>query len=102
MERVESARARRRRLAETISRRRLSSYIHIILGGDSTAPHMPQHHWVKSGICCCNCRKRKHGAPRQDMGLCHCEARERIYRWRSLSLDINRRVLRGEDPYEVA
>lgn len=97
---LEAPRARRRRLTETVARRRHCSYVTRFLDGDpsghrwaSTSPY----YWSKQGTCCCRCRKRRHGAPRLDKGMCDHGARRRVYRLRALTLELNRLVLRGED-----
>jgi len=52
-----------------------------------------------------NCRKRSHGRPRVDAGLCNVGERSRIYEWRNQARELNRLVglRRGDfDSDEVA
>ena len=83
---IEPLRARRRRITETVARRRHSSFIRKLLGKDpstsrraSTSPY----YWASMTVGSCGCTKRHHGAPRRDKGLCCIGARDRIYQWRA-------------------
>lgn len=40
------------------------------------------HRWAKLSPGGCGCRKRAHGKPREDAGMCCCGARGRVYAWR--------------------
>lgn len=40
----------------------------------------------------CNCSKRRHGSPRLTSGMCNPDARQRIYKWRKTSRELNRLV----------
>ena len=43
----------------------------------------------------CNCRKRKHGQPKVwGQGMCCCDDRKRIYKWRQEAARVNRLVTR--------
>lgn len=89
---IEPLRARRRRLTETVARRRLAiaqrdrtSYLSFRPGDEprwirrATSPYF----WATLTPRCCGCTKRTHGAPRRDKGMCCLGARRRIYQWRA-------------------
>jgi hypothetical protein len=42
----------------------------------------------------CDCRKRRHGAPRRPSGMCDCGYRFRIYAWRLHARDVDRLAVR--------
>ena len=96
----ESRRGKRRRLTETIARRRRSDYVHLCMGGDPSGWAETSHnYWAKRGTCCCTCSKKHRGAPRRDKGLCCWGAHNRIYTMRAQARELARLViLRGEDP----
>jgi len=99
---LESRRGKRRRLTETIARRRRSDYVHLWLGGDASTSRCARtsiNFWAKSGICGCACSKHHHGAPRRDKGMCDFGARSRIYRLRAQARELGYMVIRrGADP----
>lgn len=96
---LEPKRARRRRITETVAKRRHSSYAYLLSGDASQSRHAATspHHWAKKGISTCGCHKRKHGVPRLDQGMCSGGARDRIYRWRALNRVLEHLVRRGGD-----
>lgn len=99
---LEPKRAKRRRLTATVAKRRHSSYIHLLLCltdlSKSRHASTSAHYWAKKGIAGCPCHKAHHGAPRRGKGMCDLGARNRIYRWRSLTRELQRLVLRqGSD-----
>ena len=46
--------------------------------------------WVKCPVGRCPCRKRKHGRPRADVGMCDTGSRSRVYHWRNQVRELNR------------
>ena len=51
--------------------------------------------WSTHRPCSCHCSKRKHGQPKVWGGMCCCDDRKRVYRWRSEVKDLNRLVSLG-------
>jgi len=95
---IESRRGRRRRLTETVARRRRSDFIRQWYDGELPEGHKAEHslnYWA--GTLGCTCSKRRHGAPRRDRGMCNWGARNRIYRLRASVRELNRLVRRGAD-----
>ena len=98
-------RERRRYLNERIARRR--AFMHDALHGDDSARERengcahthPAGWWRKRGIQKHKCRKRKHGYPRADVGLCFRGDRVRVYLWRRVQREVRRLLVdRREDP----
>ena len=98
---LEACRGRRRRITETLAFRRWSDYVFLFLDGDASSSKWARtspRYWTSDGIGNCNCRKRCHGQPRIAAGMCCLGNRTRNYRLRAQVLDLQRAVLRGEDP----
>ena len=96
---LESRHGRRRRLTETIARRRRSDFIHRCLDGDSSG-HLwttSPYYWAKNSTDPCRCAKRRHGVPRLGKGMCCIGERSRIYRLRAQALELKRLIRRGAD-----
>lgn len=96
----EARRARRIRHTRRVASRRHSDFIHRMLDGDPSSSRWAlksPNYWAKTSIGCCSCRKKHHGAPRRDKGMCDIGARDRIYRLRAQARELNRLVCRGAD-----
>jgi len=101
LQNLETVRGRRRRVTETIARRRRAEYISWMSDGVPTdlldwAKDLGR--WAKRGSLACPCSKRKPGAPRRGLGICGMCRRDRIYRMRAQSRELDRLVRRGNDP----
>ncbi len=95
---LESRRGRRRRLTETIARRRRSDFIRRWYNGELPKGHKGAHSLVYwAGDIDCSCTKRRKGCPRLGRGMCDYFARERIYALRARARELNRLVCRGAD-----
>ena len=90
---LESCRARRRRLTETIALRRHSEFSARNRG--ETYGHNP-HWWAKRGTLSCSCSKRRRNRPRISSGMCDIGARNRIYRLRALTRELELLVCRTD------
>lgn len=93
---LEPKRAQRRRITATVAKRRHSSYVSLVCHDSTKSRHASTspHFWAKKGIAGCTCHKAHRGAPRRDRGMCDRGARDRIYRWRALTRELQRLVLR--------
>ena len=57
--------------------------------------HLSAGYYAKVTPMHCNCRKRKHGQPKVwGQGMCCCEDRKRVYKWRQEAARVNRLVTR--------
>jgi len=45
--------------------------------------------------CSCGCSKRQHGRPGVASGMCCCDDRKRVYKWRKEARELNRLVTQG-------
>jgi len=101
----EARRARRIRLTKKVASRRRSDYFREYdkesLGSiGSYWAVTSAHYWHKTSVGRCVCRKRHHGAPRRDKGMCDIGARKRIYQIRRRTRELNLLLVRRQaDPY---
>lgn len=83
---IEKCRARRRRLTWTVAGRRRAWHLFRIHGNDGSKVdcvcELADTWFAKRPVVGCDCRKRKHGAPRCSVGMCDVGDRDRIYAWR--------------------
>lgn len=100
MSTIESCRARRRRITDTVAHRRHSEYVNLWLDGDPFSSRwaaLSHRYWAKVGTCCCACSKRLGGSPKVSKGMCNVGDRDRIYRLRASALELNRLIHQGHD-----
>jgi len=90
MDRREDRRDRTRRVAESRLRDRL-----FWVGRDHLGWHLGSpFYFAKSTPLHCDCRKRRHGAPKRPWGMCCINSRDRIYAWRWEARELNRLAVR--------
>lgn len=89
----EGRRARRIRRSKDRVERRWAEYLQIFTPKPTVRRHTDRPF-------SCGCRKRAHGAPRRDVGMCCTEERQRIYRWRLDARELQMGVRAGRSPLD--
>lgn len=103
-QKIEKRRARRRRLTFTVALRRRDHHLSVVHGGaenvDCTC-ELANTYFAKRRALACDCRKRRKGRPRADVGMCDVGSRDRIYEWRQEVRELRDAIRAGrefEDP----
>jgi hypothetical protein len=96
-------RLRRREQSRTIATRRLSDHLFWVhrsewLSSNCICEGKGPHLWETFRPLSCNCRKRAHGQPKNDAGMCCCGDRRRVIRWRQQERQLRWAVWHEVDP----
>jgi len=89
-----SKRAARRAATLRICERRVRDWTRVAYGTNFRAEEPGR--LKKSTVWYCNCRKRRKGSPRIDVGMCDYGDRDRIYWWRRLCRELQNLVCRDD------